>query len=104
MPGCASREAWHAYCSVRRMEKKPRWAEMCARILQQCELVEGGRENLARYLDVHPHDLALWLAARNGPPRAGFEKAMEIILAEHDRRALQEAAGRTPRRRAHERQ
>jgi hypothetical protein len=55
------------------MEQKPRWAEMCARILQQCEVVEGGRENLARYLDVHPHDLALWLAAKGGPPRAVFE-------------------------------
>jgi hypothetical protein len=86
------------------MEQKPRWAEMCARILQQCEVVEGGRENLARYLDVHPYELALWLSGKGGPPRAVFEKAMEIILAEHDRRALQEAAGRMPRRRAHERQ
>jgi hypothetical protein len=86
------------------MEEKPRWAEMCARILQQCEIIEGGRENLARYLGVHPYDLAHWLTARGGPPRAVFEKAMEIILAEHDRRALKEAAGRTPRRRAHERQ
>jgi hypothetical protein len=85
------------------MEKKPRWAEMCAVILHQCEAVEGGRENLARYLGVHPHDLALWIAAKGGPPRAVFEKAMEIILAEHDRRAQQEAAGRIPHRRSHER-
>lgn len=86
------------------MEKKPRWAEMCARILQQCEVIEGGRENLARYLDVHPYDLAQWLTAKGGPPRAVFEKAMEIILAEHDRRSLQEAAGsRAPRRRAQDR-
>jgi hypothetical protein len=86
------------------MEHKPRWAEMCARILQQCELISGGRESLARFLDVHPHQLALWIAAKGGPPRAVFEKAMEIILAEHDRRALQEASGRMPRRRSHERQ
>jgi hypothetical protein len=86
------------------MEEKPRWAEMCARILQQCEIIEGGRENLARYLGVHPYDLAQWLTARGGPPRAVFEKAMEIILAEHDRRALQESAGRIPRRRAYERE
>lgn len=85
------------------MEKKPRWAEMCAVILQQCEVVEGGRENLARYLGVHPHDLALWVAAKGGPPRPVFEKAMEIILAEHDRRAQQDIAGRSPRRRSHER-
>lgn len=72
---------------------------MCARILQQCEIVRGGRENLAAFLEVHPHNLALWLAAKSGPPRQVFEKAMEIILAEHDRRALAEAAGNTPRRR-----
>lgn len=82
---------------------KPRWAEMCARILHQCEVVEGGRENLAKFLDVHPHQLALWLAGKGGPPREVFEKAMEIILAEHDRRAQAEQAGRMPRRRSHER-
>jgi hypothetical protein len=86
------------------MEQKPRWAEMCARILQQCEVVSGGREKLARSLDVHPHQLALWVSAKGGPPREVFEKAMEIILAEHDRRARQEASGRIPRRRSHERQ
>jgi hypothetical protein len=84
-------------------EQKPRWAEMCARILQQCEVVEGGRENLASFLEVHPHQLALWIAAKGGPPRAVFEKAMEIILAEHDRRALAEQGSRAPRRRRHER-
>jgi hypothetical protein len=86
------------------MEQKPRWAEMCARILQQCEVVSGGREKLARFLDVHPHQLALWVSAKGGPPREVFEKAMEIILAEHDRRAQQETSGRIPRRRSHERQ
>ena len=69
---------------------------MCARILQQCEVVRGGRESLAAFLEVHPHDLALWLAGKNGPPRPVFEKAMEIILAEHDRRA---ALGSVPQRR-----
>ena len=29
------------------MEHKPRWAEMCAQILKQCETVRGGRESLA---------------------------------------------------------
>ena len=86
------------------MEQKPRWAEMCARILQQCEVVSGGREKLAQHLDVHPHQLALWVSAKGGPPREVFEKAMEIILAEHDRRAQQETSGRIPRRRSHERQ
>jgi hypothetical protein len=81
------------------MEHKPRWAEMCARILQQCELVKGGRENLAAFLDVHPHDLAIWTAAKSGPPRPVFEKAVEIILAEHERRAAAEESAQVPRRR-----
>ena len=81
------------------MEQKPRWAEMCAHILRQCEVVRGSRESLAQYLGVHPTQVAIWLSGKSGPPRAVFEKAMEIILAEHDRRAALEAAGSTPRRR-----
>ena len=81
------------------MEHKPRWAEMCASILKQCEVVRGGRENLAAYLGVHPSQVALWIGGKSGPPRSVFEKAMEIILAEHDRRAALEQAGPTPRRR-----
>lgn len=73
---------------------------MCARILQQCEALQGGRENLAALLGVHPHQLALWLTAKSGPPRSVFEKAMDVILAEHDRRThLEEARVPTPRRR-----
>jgi hypothetical protein len=79
------------------MEQQPRWAEMCARILQQCESLRGGRENLAAFLGVHPHQLALWLTAKSGPPRAVFEKAVDVILEEHERRAqMPETA---PRRR-----
>lgn len=81
------------------MHLQPRWAEMCARILQQCEALRGGRENLAQFLGVDPKELDPWLAARAGPPRAVFEKAMEIILEEHDRRSRAEASGNTPRRR-----
>lgn len=82
------------------MEKQPRWAEMCARILQQCEVLRGGREGLAAYLGVHPTELAIWVAGRSGPPRAVFEKAVDVILAEHDRRAQEEKKKPTPRRRA----
>jgi len=81
------------------MEQKPRWAEMCAQILKQCETVRGGRESLAAFLGVHPTQVAIWVSGRSGPPRAVFEKAMEIILAEHDRREALEQSGRTPRRR-----
>ena len=67
------------------MEKQPRWAEMCARILQQCEALRGGRQELAAFLGVAPDDLAEWVSARSGPPRAVFERAVDVILAEHDR-------------------
>jgi hypothetical protein len=82
------------------MEQQPRWAEMCARILQQCEALRGGRDSLAGFLGVHPHQLALWVAAKSGPPREIFEKAMEVILEEHDRRTrIEEARGPAPLRR-----
>lgn len=81
------------------MENKPRWAEMCARILQQCEVLRGGRDGLAAHLGVAPDDLAEWVAGRSGPPRAVFEKAVDVILAEHDRRAQEETTKPTPRRR-----
>jgi hypothetical protein len=81
------------------MEKQPRWAEMCARILQQCEVLHGGRQGLAAHLGVTPDDLAEWVSGRSGPPRAVFEKAVDVILAEHDRRAQTEKAKPTPRRR-----
>ncbi|HEV8694609.1 MAG TPA: hypothetical protein VGQ93_10595 [Lysobacter sp.] len=78
------------------MEQKPRWAEMCARILQQCEVLRGGRNNLAAFLGVNADELGDWVEAKSGPPRVVFEKAMEVILAEHDRRA---SLGPVPRRR-----
>ena len=81
------------------MENKPRWAEMCARILQQCEVLRGGRDGLAAHLGVAPDDLAEWVAGRSGPPRAVFEKAVDVILAEHDRRAQEEKTKPAPRRR-----
>jgi len=81
------------------MEKQPRWAEMCARILQQCESLRGGRESLAAFLGVHPYDLAIWTSGKSGPPRAVFEKAMELIFAEHDRRASLQQDTQAPRRR-----
>ena len=76
---------------------------MCARILQQCEYLQGGRAKLAEFLGVSQAELEDWLAARSGPPREAFERAMELILAEHDRRAAQEAAG-VPKRRRSDRQ
>jgi hypothetical protein len=72
---------------------------MCARILQQCEFLQGGRAQLASFLGVPQAELEDWLAGRSGPPREAFERAMELILAEHDRRAAQEAAGVPKRRR-----
>jgi hypothetical protein len=83
------------------MEQQPRWAEMCARILQQCESIRGGRESLATFLGVHPTELAYWVAGKSaGPSREVFEKAVAIILDEHERRARTiEEKGPPPRRR-----
>jgi hypothetical protein len=83
------------------MEQQPRWAEMCARILQQCESIRGGRENLADFLGAHPTEVAYWLAGKSGgPTREVFEKAVGLILDEHDRRArAMEEKGPPPRRR-----
>jgi predicted urease superfamily metal-dependent hydrolase len=83
------------------MEQQPRWAEMCARILQQCESIRGGRENLAEFLGVHPTEVAYWVTAKSGgPTREVFEKAVGIILEEHDRRAQAlQRSGPPPRRR-----
>jgi hypothetical protein len=72
---------------------------MCARILQQCEFLRGGKENLAAYLGVPPRDLSHWLTAKSGPPRAVFEKAMDVILEEHDRRAKVQEDNPPPKRR-----
>ena len=82
------------------MEQQPRWAEMCARILQQCQFLKGGRDNLAAHLQVPKHELTLWLTGKSGPPRSVFEKAMEIILEEHDRRAKVADSMPTGRRRS----
>jgi len=83
------------------MEQQPRWAEMCARILQQCESIRGGRENLAEFLGVHPTEVAYWVAGKSGgPSREVFERAVGLILEEHDRRAqMLQRTGQTPRRR-----
>ena len=74
---------------------------MCARILQQCESIRGGRESLAEFLGVHPTEVAYWVAGKSGgPSRDVFERAVGLILEEHDRRAqLLERTGQTPRRR-----
>jgi len=62
--------------------------------------LRGGRQGLAAFLGVTPDDLTEWVSARSGPPRAVFEKAVDVILAEHDRRALLEKEkGAVPRRR-----
>ena len=83
------------------MEQQPRWAEMCARILQQCESIRGGRESLAEFLGVHPTEVAYWVAGKSGgPSREVFERAVGLILEEHDRRAqMLERLGSAPRRR-----
>jgi CheY-like chemotaxis protein len=57
-------------------------AQTSARLLKRALGIKGTREKLAEALRVHPHDLALWLAARAFPPEAVFEKVLDIILEE----------------------
>ena len=57
-------------------------AQTSARLLKRALAIKGTRENLAAALGVHPHDLALWLAARAFPPEPLFEKVLDIILDE----------------------
>lgn len=57
-------------------------AQTSARLLKRAMAIRGSREKLAESLGVHPHDLALWLAARAFPPERVFEKVLDIILDE----------------------
>jgi len=57
-------------------------AQTSARLLKRALSIKGTREKLAEALHVHPHDLALWLAARAFPPEPVFEKVLDIILEE----------------------
>ena len=65
------------------MEQKPRWAEMCAQILKQCETVRGGRESLAAFLGVHPTQVAIWVERKIGPAARGVREGD----GDHPRRA-----------------
>src|SRR5205085_3938241 len=56
---------WNVACSRSPMVHQPRWAEMCARILQQCEQLQGGGDKLAAFLGVKRAELDDWLAARS---------------------------------------
>ena len=70
-------------------------AQTSARLLKRALAMKGTRETLAAALDVHPHDLALWLSARAFPPEPVFEKVLDIIL--QDERATKQ--GTSPRKR-----
>ena len=72
-------------------------AQTSARLLKRALTIKGSREALAKSLDVHPHDLALWLAGKAAPPDAVLEQVLEIILDEKAMPAR--AAEQGPRRR-----
>ena len=72
-------------------------AQTSTRLLKRALTIKGSREKLADSLGVHPHDLALWLAGKAGPPDAVIEQVLEIIL--DDKAAPLPAADRAPRRR-----
>jgi len=71
-------------------------AQTSTRLLKRALTIKGSREKLAEGLDVHPHDLALWLAGKAAPPEAVFERVLDIIL---DEKAPAPAAAPGPRRR-----
>ena len=57
-------------------------AQTSARLLKRALAIKGSRENLAAALGVHPHDLALWIAARAFPPEDVFQRVLDMILDE----------------------
>lgn len=69
-------------------------AQTSARLLKRALTIRGTREKLAEALGVHPHDLALWLAARAFPPEPVFEKVLDMILDERQPAAPAGGAGR----------
>lgn len=69
-------------------------AQTSARLLKRALVIKGTREKLADALGVHPHDLALWLAARAFPPEPVFEKVLDLILEERQAPATPRATGR----------
>jgi hypothetical protein len=79
------------------MVEHPRWADMCARILHQCEFLRGGKENLARFLEVPETDLEQWLSARGGPPRAESHCSRSLSGTSRKRARF----SRPPRRNSH---
>lgn len=71
-------------------------AQTSARLLKRALTIKGSREKLADSLDVHPHDLALWLAGKASPPEEVFERVLEIVL---DEKAAPRATPEPDRRR-----
>lgn len=69
-------------------------AQTSARLLKRALVIKGTREKLAESLGVHPHDLALWLAARAFPPEPIFEKVLDLILEQRQEPASARAAER----------
>jgi CheY-like chemotaxis protein len=69
-------------------------AQTSARLLKRALAIKGSREKLAEALGVHPHDLALWVAARAFPPEPVFEKVLDIVLDEKTPGPAARAAGR----------
>jgi CheY-like chemotaxis protein len=78
-------------------------SQVAARLLKRAQAIKGSRERLAEALEVHPHDLAHWIAGKAFPPQRIVEKVLEIVLDAHDAHSDRqsadstEAKGRKPR-------
>src|SRR5919197_1633003 len=70
-------------------------AQVSARLLKRAQTIKGGREQLAKALGVHPHDLALWVAGKTFPPQAIFERVGALIPDAHEGHAAKEAVAQT---------
>lgn len=57
-------------------------ASIYRRTLQKAADLMGGREELARELEVRGDDLAAWLAGKAPVPRAVFLTAVDLVISE----------------------
>lgn len=57
-------------------------ASVYSRTLQRAVLLAGGRDQLARYLEVSPEQLRRWIADETKPPLKAFLRAVDLVIEE----------------------
>ena len=56
------------------------------RVLRAAQEIAGGPEQLADQLSIHPRELAHWLGTKTPPPWDVFDRALEMVLNDYERR------------------